>query len=120
MKPATPNASLPPDKDKDRFMKTAVIAFCLLCASAAFGQVGNVLTSNPQPTVIADHPLHASEHAMADESNLRGSSAYTYARGEQPVWQFGTLKPETPLGDVARAYRKDHAAERKAVIVLEK
>lgn len=57
---------------------------------------------------------------MALESSLLGSSTYSYAQGEQPLWEFGTLKQEVPLGDVARAYRKDHALDRKAVKVFEK
>jgi hypothetical protein len=95
-------------------MKTTIFAFCLLCATAAFGQSANVLSGYPQPLVLADHPLHASEHAMAQESSLLGSSAYSYAQGERPLWEFGTDKPrEVSLGEVARAYRNGHVIDRK-------
>jgi hypothetical protein len=69
---------------------------------------------------ISDHVQHATEHAMGQESSLLGSSAYTYAQGERPLWEFGTDKHETPLGDVARAFRKEHATTAKAVKVLDK
>jgi hypothetical protein len=103
-------------------MKTVIFALCFLCATAAaFGQSATVQSNNPQPiTMPDDRPQHASQHSLAEDSNLRGISAYTYAQGEQPVVDFGTLPRETPLGDVARAYRKEHASVAKAVIVFDK
>jgi hypothetical protein len=101
-------------------MKITIFAFCLLFATASFGQTAASVVSNvPQPTVIPDNPQHASQHAMAAENSLLGTSAYSYAQGEQPVVEFGSLKQETPLGDVARAYRKGHVVDKKAVKVLE-
>ncbi|MGD1021442.1 MAG: hypothetical protein ABR880_01585 [Candidatus Sulfotelmatobacter sp.] len=101
-------------------MKTLIIAFCLLCATAAVGQTATVLSNNPQPTILPDHPQHAAEHAMATETSLFGAnSAYTYAQGERPLWEFGSSdKHEVPLGDVARAYRQGHIIDRKAVKTL--
>jgi hypothetical protein len=88
-------------------MKTALFAFFFLCATACFGQVANSTSSSPQPIAVPDHPQHASEHALAQESSLLSTSSYTYAQGERPLSDFpGTLKPETPLGDIARAFRK--------------
>jgi hypothetical protein len=102
-------------------MKTLIIiAFCFLCAAAAFGQVASALSNTPQPLIMTDHPQRASTHDMAAYDNLRGTSAYTIEHGEQPLWEFPTEKHETPLGDVARAYRKEHAFDKKAVIVMEK
>jgi hypothetical protein len=101
-------------------MKTIVIAFCFLCATAAFGQVASSLSANAQPLIMTDHPQRAETHAMASEDNLRGSGTYSFEHGEQPLWQFPSEKHETPLGDIARAYRKDHAFDKKAVIVVEK
>ena len=102
-------------------MKTTIFALCFLCATAAaFGQAASVLSNNPQPMQMADHPQQASQHAMAPESSLLGASAYSYAHGEQPVVDFGTLPRETPLGDIARAYRKEHSSVPKAVKVFEK
>lgn len=101
-------------------MKTIVIAFCFLCATAAFGQVASSLSANPQPLIMTDHPQRADTHAMAPYDNLRGSSAYSSEHGDQPLWEFPSDKHETPLGDIARAYRRDHAFDKKATIVVEK
>jgi hypothetical protein len=59
-------------------------------------------------------------HAMATESPLVGGGSYTYAQGERPLWEFGPVSEPTPLGDVARAYRKEKLAAKKAEIVFEK
>jgi hypothetical protein len=100
-------------------MKITIVtlALCCLCATAAFGQVGQVLSNISAPVVIPDHPQHASAHAMGEESNLLGSSTYSYGQGEQPLWEFGTDTHDTPLGDVARAYSKGHVLEKKATKV---
>ena len=102
-------------------MKITILALCFLCATAAFAQVGQTALSNiPQPVVIPDHPQHASQHAMAEESNLLGCSAYSYAQGEQPLWEFGSDRRfDVPLGDVARAYRQGHVLDKKATKVSE-
>jgi hypothetical protein len=107
---------------KINIMKTTICALCFLgfCATAAFAQNAPVLANIPQPLQMAEHAQHASEHSMAQESSLLGTSSYTYAQGEQPLAQFGTLPRETPLGDVARAYRREHAAAARATIVLDK
>lgn len=104
-------------------MKTTILArfLCLLCATSAFAQSAGVLTGTPQPMQMSEHPQHASQHSMAQESNLFGSNPYSYAKGEQPLSEFGSgPRYETPLGDVARAYRKEHASATKAVKALEK
>jgi hypothetical protein len=100
-------------------MKKTIFAFCFLCATTAFGQTAGSLSSAAQPTVIPDHPQHASEHAMAQESSLLGNSAYTYAQGERPLWEFATVKNETPLGDTARALKKERTENKKPVKVWE-
>lgn len=103
-------------------IKTLVLAFvfCLFCATAAFGQA-SLLVGTPQPTNFNEHVEHATQHDMGIETSLLGANnPYSYAQGEQPLWQFPTPKQEVPLGDVARAYRKDHAVSRKAEIVMER
>jgi len=103
-------------------MKTTLCVLFILCAAAAFGQTASVLPSQSQAISVPDHPLHAELHEMAVERPLVGGSAnaYTYAQGERPLWEFGpSFPPPTPLGDVARAYRKDRPAK-KAEITLEK
>jgi hypothetical protein len=105
-------------------MKTIMIAvcfvFCLLCISSASAQTAAVLSNNPTMIVIPDHPQRASQHDMAQYDNLRGDNAYSYVKGEQPLSDYATEKHETPLGDIARAYRQGHLIDKKATIVLEK
>jgi|HubBroStandDraft_1064217.scaffolds.fasta_scaffold00006_50 hypothetical protein len=111
---------------KTNFMKTTIFVLsflCFLCATSAFGQTASVLSNNPAPIQMADHTIRASEHALAQESSLLGTSNYTYAQGERPLSDFElSLKPETPLGDIARAFRKERAAaaSAKPAAVLEK
>jgi len=101
-------------------MKTTIIVLCLLCATASFAHSAPVLSNQTQMVVISDHPRHASEHAMATESSLLSTSSYSYAKGEVPLAELGSLPYAAPLGDVARAYRKEHADAPKATLVLDK
>ena len=103
-------------------MKTTIFALCFLClfcATTAFGQSAPLLTGNPQQLQMYEHPQHASEHAMAQESTLLSTSTYGYAQGEVPLAELGSLEYQTPLGDVARAYRKEHISVPKAAKVSE-
>jgi hypothetical protein len=106
--------------------KTLLALFILctaLCTSAAFGQVAASISSQAQPLQMADHIARAEQHDMAQERPLVGGTGgtYTYAQGERPLWEFGpSFPPPTPLGDVARAYRKEKLAAKKAEIVFEK
>jgi|HubBroStandDraft_4_1064222.scaffolds.fasta_scaffold51068_3 hypothetical protein len=104
-------------------MKTTLVVLFVFCAAAAFGQAGGSISSQASPISIPDHPGHADIHEMAPEHSLIGGgpSTYTYAQGEQPLWEFGSPLPEpTPLGDVARAFRKEKLAARKAELIFEK
>ncbi|HVI08785.1 MAG TPA: hypothetical protein VND65_10870 [Candidatus Binatia bacterium] len=105
---------------KMNLLKTTLFALCFFGASAALGQNISVLSNQPQPTVLPEHPLHAAEHSMGTEVSLLSTSSYSYAKGEQPLSEYGSLPYETPLGDVARAYRKEHVGAPKAAKVLEK
>ena len=109
---------------KTNLMKITIFAvalLCLPCAANAFGQTAPVLSNNVAPMQMVDHPQHASVHALAEERAVIGGSTYTYAQGEQPLWEFGpAVKQEIPLGDIARAWRKAHATDRKAVRSFEK
>ena len=104
-------------------MKTILCTLCLLCATAVFAQQSApVLPNIPQPMVMMEHPQHAYQHAMGQETSLLDTSVYAYAQGEVPLSELGSLEHETPLGDVARAFRKERAAATptKPVKVLEK
>lgn len=103
-------------------MKITFFVLILLCTAAAFGQTGaGVLSSQPVVMWPSSHPQHAEVHGMATESPIVGGGAITTAHGEVPLWEFGSPYPEpTPLGDVARAYRKEKLSARKAEKVFEK
>jgi hypothetical protein len=103
-------------------MKSTLLLCFVLCAVGAFGQAAASISSEPTPFRVADHPLHAEPHAMATQTPIVGGSvdAYGYEKGEQPLWQFGPISEPVPLGDVARAYRKEKLTGKKAEIILEK
>jgi hypothetical protein len=103
-------------------MKTTLVVLFLFCAAAAFGQVGASISSYVTPIQISGNPQHATQHSMAEEHSLVGgmNATYTYAQGERPLWEFGPVSEPVPLGDVARAFRKEKLAAKKAEIVFEK
>ena len=104
-------------------MKTTIFVICLLCAttSAVAQAAASASQGQPQMLRMAENPQHASEHDMATEQSLLKCSAYSYAKGERPLWEFGPVsQPPVPLGDVARAYRAGHTLAKKAEVILEK
>ena len=103
-------------------MKTTLLILMLFCAVAAFGQAQSGVSAQPIVAQFADHPEHASFTPMATEHSIVGGApdSYSYAHGERPLWEFGPVSEPVPLGDVARAYRKEKTAAKKAEIVLEK
>jgi hypothetical protein len=101
-------------------MKTTWFLLCFLCATAALGQsfVASAVNNEAQPLQMTSHPAHASQHAMAAEQNLLDNSGYVYAQGEMPLWEVALpVSRTTPLGDVARILRQEHAATKKADFV---
>jgi hypothetical protein len=103
-------------------MKNTLLGLFILCAGAAFGQSATVLSNEVSITQFNQHAQHAEFHPMGIENSLVGgaSDAYSYGQGEQPLWQFGPVSVPTPLGDVARAYRKEKTAAKKAEFIYEK
>jgi hypothetical protein len=104
-------------------MKITLFMLFLLVTASAFGQAIGGVSSEAHMTQIPDHPQHADQHALAAEHSLVGGGGFSYAQGERPLWEFGPVpqqQPPTPLGDVARAFRKEKPAVKKAEIVLEK
>ncbi|MGC2476331.1 MAG: hypothetical protein WA485_18485 [Candidatus Sulfotelmatobacter sp.] len=101
-------------------MKTVMLVLILFCAAGAFGQAA--LSNQPMVLEFPDHPQHASVTPMACEHPIVGGGAdtYTFAHGERPLWEFGPVSEPVPLGDVARAYRKEKVVAKKAGVVLEK
>ena len=105
-------------------MKTVFFLFCVMCATAAFGQGvagATVLSAEPVAIAIPSHPAHATQKDMLTEQSLLGTSCYVSAHGERPLWEVAPKKVEVPLGDVARAYRKDKDTEgtKKSANVVE-
>jgi hypothetical protein len=101
-------------------MRTTIFALCFLSATgAAYGQSASVLANNPQPLQMAGHVEHASQHALAQETSLIGGSSYSYAKGEVPLAELASPMYHTPLGDLARAAKKEHASDPKAAKVFE-
>lgn len=100
-------------------MKASLFLLFFLCATAAFGQSVSFLNAEPQPLVLPSHAQHASRQPMGLEQNLLGDGAngYTYAQGERPLWDVVPASNAVPLGDVARAFKKEHATAKKADIV---
>lgn len=102
-------------------MKNTLLVMFLICATAAFSQTASILPSQANPTLFPEHVQHASQHDMATTQNLLEHSDYSYAQGERPLWEFGPVgPPPVPLGDLARAARKEHAFDKKAQIIWEK
>jgi hypothetical protein len=101
-------------------MKTTLLVLFILCAAAAFGQNGGVLSNQAQILQFPEHAQHAALHDMAKEQPLVGGSSYTVEHGEVPLWEFGPVSEKPSLGDVARACRKDKMTAKKAGFVFEK
>ena len=101
-------------------MRITLLILILFCAVAAFGQAG--VSAQPVVAQFAEHPEHASIQPMATEHPIVGGASdnYSYAKGERPLWEFGPVSEPVCLGDVARAFRKEKSAVKKAEIVLEK
>lgn len=100
-------------------MKTNLFVLCFLFATAAFGQVGGSAPLNSS-LQFSGHADHAGPAGMAQEQNLwGGSGSVVVARGEQPVGEVVPEKYEMPLGDAARIQRKEHATDKKSLVVWE-
>lgn len=94
----------------------------MFATSTASAQVGGVISNQVQILELPDHPLHAEPHEMAIEHPLvgQGPNTYTYAKGERPLSDFPNPEQVEPLGDIARAYRQQKLAAKKATTILNK
>jgi len=97
-------------------MKTGLFVLCFLCATTAFAQsTGAAALSNEvQVFQMPSHTERASQQPMGLEQNLLVNASYLYVQGERPLWEVQPPAPQVPLGDIARAYRKEHEAAKKA------
>ena len=96
-------------------MKITLLVFCLLLATAAFGQYG-YLSPQMNPYNAPDHPAHASYAEMPAGQSVVGGGGYTLAQGDRPASDF-PQKPQVSLGDAARELRKQHDQVKKARFV---
>lgn len=98
-------------------MKIALFVICVLGATAAFGQAsltGSGLSNEPVIIQVPTHPQHAAQQSLGSSQSLLESSSYTSAKGERPLWEVAVPSQQTPLGDSARALKKEHATLKKA------
>jgi hypothetical protein len=101
-------------------MKIILVLSCIFFASLTWGQASlSVMNGQPQPLHQASNPKHASQVPMSREESLLSSGAYTSGKGERPLWEVAPPSHTTPLGDVARALKKEHEAARKATFIRE-
>ena len=100
---------------------TLLVVMIVFAGSACFGQAASI-SNQPQVIQMSSHPMHADQHAMASEHPLVGGgpNTYSYAQGERPLWEFGPVSEPVPLGDIARAVRKEKLNAKKAEFVFEK
>lgn len=97
-----------------------ISAFCLFCVSLSSAQATSAISAQAQPLRFQENTLHASQHEMARPTDVLEHSEFTSEHGERPVWEFGADSlPVTPLGDIARANRKQHALVKRADIIWE-
>lgn len=100
----------------DKTLKTlfSLVVLCIFCGATAFGQSS---AANGQAHMLSmpENSQHASQIPMAQPADLLEHSGTTWAHGERPLWEVMPEKtPDPPLGDVARALRKQHTATKKA------
>ena len=101
--------------------RTHVLCF-LLFASLTWGQNpgASVVNGQPQPLHLPSHAQHASAAPMGAQQSLLASHAYSSAKGERPLREVAPPSPPAvPLGDTARALRKQHEVVKKAVFIRE-
>lgn len=102
-------------------MKTCLLLFAVCIATTAVLPAQNVAASmanaRPELLVLPDSPQTASQMPMAVERSLFEHGGSLSARGERPLWEVMPEVPHTPLGDIAREFRKEHDSAPKAVIM---
>jgi hypothetical protein len=93
------------------------LALGVFFGTAAFAQSlsGSPANGPAQMLTMSGNPQHAAQTEMAQPRDLLERSGTTWAHGELPLWEVMPEKtPDPPLGDVARALRKEHATAKKA------
>jgi len=110
----------PGSSKENKTMKTTLFLLCFLSATLSFGQNSagvSTLSNEPQMVSFYSHSRQATQQNMSQEQNLLERSGFTYAQGERPLWEVAPKSHTTPLGDLARALRKEHETVKKADII---
>src|SRR5271165_1688543 len=97
-------------------MKTGLFVLCFLCATTALAQSagGAALSADVQVLQMPNHSQHATQTPLAMEQSLLEHSSVFFVEGERPLWEVQPLARQVPLGDIARALRKEHEGAKKA------
>jgi len=93
------------------------LVLVVFCGTAAFAQsLGSSPANGPAHMLtMSGNPQRAAQTEMAQSHDLLERSGTTWAHGELPLWEVMPEKtPDPPLGDVARALRKEHTTAKKA------
>lgn len=102
-------------------MKRCLLLLVVCVGSTAFLHAQNIASSmansRPQLLILPDTPQQAMQMPMAVEHSLFEHGGSMSARGERPLWEVMPAVPHTPLGDIAREFRKQHESAPKAVVV---
>ena len=98
-------------------MKITLLAVCVFCAVTAFGQASIGGSSMAPSFQVPDHPAHASQQAITQEQSLLGTSTVTVGHGEMPLWEAMPESHPAPLGDQARALKKEHTTVKQSLFV---
>lgn len=99
--------------------KSLIVVCFVFFAGAAFAQSvggGSALSNEPQMLVMPSHQSHASETGLSAGKSLLTGSGSVSAKGERPLWEVAPNVVPVPLGDSARALKKEHAEARKAQV----
>ncbi len=95
-------------------MKITLFALCLFCAVSALGQSSIGPSSMAPSFQVADHPGRASQQPATPEQSLLGNNAVTVGHGEMPLWEGVPESHPAPIGEQARALKKEHDAVKKS------
>jgi hypothetical protein len=97
--------------------KLLLLAACVFCAGTVAAQniAPAMANGDPQMRSFAfEHSQRAAQTGLAQEQDIREQNVVTYAHGERPLWEFMSLSPTEPLGDIARTLKQERAAMKKA------
>jgi hypothetical protein len=91
----------------------------ILLVLSSIGWAQSIAPATTNTVTFADHPQHATQHALGTEQNLLPSNGVTTAHGELPLSDFDTEPaPTVSLGQVAREYAQGTPVNRPIIRVI--